>query len=298
MRKYKSIVILILLSLLFACNNNGSKADAYGNFETDELTISSEGSGKIIWLNVVEGESVDSGMVVGIIDTTQIALKRKQVEAQMRAVLSRLPNISAQVDVQNEQIKVLEVEKNRIANMLSDGAATQKQLDDVEGKISLARKQIDAINSQRISINTEVDVLKSQLNQLIDQQERCKIINPINGIVLSRFSQQGELIQMGRPIYKIANLDNLYLKVFISGSQLHQFIIGSEVNVYVDGSDSKLIEHKGIVSWISSSAEFTPKIIQTRDERVKMVYAVKIRVKNDGSLKIGMPGEVRLASDI
>jgi HlyD family secretion protein len=297
MKKFISILFPILIPLLFACNNNGIKADAYGNFETDELTVSSEASGKILWLSAAEGNRVDSAAVVGLIDTIQIALKRKQVEAQMQAVLSRLPNIAAQADVHSEQIKVLEVERNRISNMLADGAATRKQLDDVEGKISLARKQIDAINSQRISIKTELEVLQSQITQLQDQQARCKIFNPINGVVLSRFAQQGELIQMGRPIYKIANLDYLYLKVFISGSQLHEFKIGNNVYVYIDGHDSELIEHKGTVSWVSSNAEFTPKIIQTREERVKMVYAVKIRVKNDGSLKIGMPGEVRLMSE-
>ena len=286
------LFIYFLSILLIACNGSGSKADAYGNFETDEITVSSETGGRIIWLAVEEGQIIDSGKFVGLIDTTQIALRRKQVEAQIVAASSRIPNITAQANVQHEQIKVLNIERNRLTKLLADGAATQKQMDDVEGKIAIANKQIEAINSQRLSIVSEIEVLKTQLAQLIDQQAKCKVINPIKGTVLSRFSNQGEVVPMGKPIYKLANIDFLHLKVFVSGNQLHQFAIGDEVKVFIDGEDDNMIETTGIVSWVSSSAEFTPKIIQTREERVKMVYAVKIKVKNNGQLKIGMPGEV------
>jgi len=286
------LFIHFLSILLIACNGSGSKADAYGNFETDEITVSSETGGRIIWLAVEEGQIIDSGKFVGLIDTTQIALRRKQVEAQIVAASSRIPNITAQANVQHEQIKILNIERNRLTKLLADGAATQKQMDDVEGKIAIANKQIEAINSQRLSIVSEIEVLKTQLAQLIDQQAKCKVINPIKGTVLSRFSNQGEVVPMGKPIYKLANIDFLHLKVFVSGNQLHQFAIGDEVKVFIDGEDDNMIETTGIVSWVSSSAEFTPKIIQTREERVKMVYAVKIKVKNNGQLKIGMPGEV------
>ena len=286
------LFIYFLSILLIACNGSGSKADAYGNFETDEITVSSETGGRIIWLAVEEGQIIDSGKFVGLIDTTQIALRRKQVEAQIVAASSRIPNITAQANVQHEQIKILNIERNRLTKLLADGAATQKQMDDVEGKIAIANKQIEAINSQRLSIVSEIEVLKTQLAQLIDQQAKCKVINPIKGTVLSRFSNQGEVVPMGKPIYKLANIDFLHLKVFVSGNQLHQFAIGDEVKVFIDGEDDNMIETTGIVSWVSSSAEFTPKIIQTREERVKMVYAVKIKVKNNGQLKIGMPGEV------
>lgn len=292
MKKYSMLFIYFLSILLIACNGSGSKADAYGNFETDEITVSSETGGRIIWLAVEEGQIIDSGKFVGLIDTTQIALRRKQVEAQIVAASSRIPNITAQANVQHEQIKVLNIERNRLTKLLADGAATQKQMDDVEGKIAIANKQIEAINSQRLSIVSEIEVLKTQLAQLIDQQAKCKVINPIKGTVLSRFSNQGEVVPMGKPIYKLANIDFLHLKVFVSGNQLHQFAIGDEVKVFIDGEDDNMIETTGIVSWVSSSAEFTPKIIQTREERVKMVYAVKIKVKNNGQLKIGMPGEV------
>jgi HlyD family secretion protein len=293
--RIKNIIYWPFCAILFvACNDNGYKSDAYGNFEVDEITVSAEASGRVIWLSVEEGTTTDSGQVVGLIDTTQIALKRNQLKAQIKAAASRLPNITAQVEVQLEQIKVLEVDRNRLANMLSDGAATQKQLDDLDGKISITKKQIKAIETQQVSIHAEIDVLKTQLVQVDDQIERCKVINPSKGSILVRFIQQGEVVPMGKPIYKLANMDYLFLKVFVAGDQLHRYKIGDEVLVNIDGDDGKIIEYKGNVSWISSSAEFTPKIIQTRDERVKMVYAVKIRVQNDGILKIGMPGEVVL----
>ena len=179
---------------------------------------------------------------------------------------------------------------------MADGAATQKQLDDVSGRISIAEKQIDAIETQRKSVVAEMEVLKTQLSQINDQLKRCKIENPVRGTVLVRFAQQGEVTAPGKPIYKISNIDFLYLKVFVTGNQLSNFAIGEKVKVFIDSENNELVEKEGIVSWVSSSAEFTPKIIQTRDERVKMVYAVKIKVKNDGSLKIGMPGEVRINS--
>jgi len=291
MIRRRIIFIELLAIMLVACNGNGPKADAYGNFETDEIMVSAEATGKILWLSVVEGETIDSGIVVGLIDTSQIALRRKQLSAQVKAVSSRLPSISAQAEVQHEQIRVLEVDRNRLSNMLVDGAATQKQLDDVDGRISLARKQIEAIETQRISISAEIDVLKTQLAQVEDQLSKCKIVNPTAGTILARFAQQGEVAPMGKPLYKLADMNYLYLKVFVTGEQLHRFALGKKVKILIDGTNEQMIEKEGVVSWVSSNAEFTPKIIQTREERVKMVYAVKVRVKNDGMLKIGMPGE-------
>jgi len=297
--KIKSMFFISALAVaIVSCNGNGEKADAYGNFETDEVTVSSEATGRLLNFSVDEGESLKEGVVVGLVDTSQIALKRKQVAAQINAAASRLPNIVAQADVQREQIRILEVDHERFKNMLADGAATQKQLDDVEGRISLANKQIDAIETQRKSVVAEIDVLKTQLVQIDDQLQRCRVVNPVAGTVLVRFAQQGEIVAMGKPLYKIANMDFLYLKVFVTGDQLSSFAIGEKMNVFVDGENGELLEKEGTVSWVSSSAEFTPKIIQTRDERVKMVYAVKVKVKNDGDLKIGMPGEVFLKKQV
>ncbi|HPE18255.1 MAG TPA: HlyD family efflux transporter periplasmic adaptor subunit [Tenuifilaceae bacterium] len=297
--KIKSMFFISALAVaIVSCNGNGEKADAYGNFETDEVTVSSEATGRLLNFSVDEGESLKEGVIVGLVDTSQIVLKRKQVAAQINAAASRLPNIVAQADVQREQIRILEVDHERFKNMLADGAATQKQLDDVEGRISLANKQIDAIETQRKSVVAEIDVLKTQLVQIDDQLQRCRVVNPVAGTVLVRFAQQGEIVAMGKPLYKIANMDFLYLKVFVTGDQLSSFAIGEKMNVFVDGENGELLEKEGTVSWVSSSAEFTPKIIQTRDERVKMVYAVKVKVKNDGDLKIGMPGEVLLKKQV
>jgi HlyD family secretion protein len=296
MKLHTFIVIAAISLALISCNGNGEKADAYGNFETDEITVSAEMAGRILNLKVEEGDEIPEGQIVGLIDTTQIALKRVQLEAQINAAASRLPNISAQADVQREQIRILKVDLERFTKMMADGAATQKQLDDVSGRISIAEKQIDAIETQRKSVVAEMEVLKTQLSQINDQLKRCKIENPVRGTVLVRFAQQGEVTAPGKPIYKISNIDFLYLKVFVTGNQLSNFAIGEKVKVFIDSENNELVEKEGIVSWVSSSAEFTPKIIQTRDERVKMVYAVKIKVKNDGSLKIGMPGEVRINS--
>ena len=296
MKLHTFIVIAAISLALVSCNGNGEKADAYGNFETDEITVSAEMAGRILNLKVEEGDEIPEGQIVGLIDTTQIALKRVQLEAQINAAASRLPNISAQADVQREQIRILKIDLERFTKMMADGAATQKQLDDVSGRISIAEKQIDAIETQRKSVVAEMEVLKTQLSQINDQLKRCKIENPVRGTVLVRFAQQGEVTAPGKPIYKIANIDFLYLKVFVTGNQLSNFAIGEKVKVFIDSENNELVEKEGIVSWVSSSAEFTPKIIQTRDERVKMVYAVKIKVKNDGSLKIGMPGEVRINS--
>ena len=293
-----ALSIPILGVLLMSCNGNGKKADAYGNFEADEITVSSEASGRILWFSATEGQSIDSGKIVGLIDTSQISLRRKQLLTQITAGASRLPNITAQAEVQREQIRVLEVDRNRLENMLNDGAATQKQLDDVDGRISMAKKQIDAIETQRISVNAEIEVLKSQLAQIDDQLAKCRVVNPASGVVLVRFAQQGEIVPMGKPLYKLANIDYLYLKVFISGDQLNQFEIGKKLRIFIDDVEGQLLESEGVVSWVSENAEFTPKIIQTREERVKMVYAVKIRVKNDGKLKIGMPAEVLLNNGI
>ena len=296
MKLHTFIVIAAISLALISCTGNGEKADAYGNFETDEITVSAEMAGRILNLKVEEGDEIPEGQIVGLIDTTQIALKRVQLEAQINAAASRLPNISAQADVQREQIRILKVDLERFTKMMADGAATQKQLDDVSGRISIAEKQIDAIETQRKSVVAEMEVLKTQLSQINDQLKRCKIENPVRGTVLVRFAQQGEVTAPGKPIYKISNIDFLYLKVFVTGNQLSNFAIGEKVKVFIDSENNELVEKEGIVSWVSSSAEFTPKIIQTRDERVKMVYAVKIKVKNDGSLKIGMPGEVRINS--
>ncbi len=294
-----SIIALVLVGILTtSCNRNGNKADAYGTFETDEITVSAEVSGKLISFNIDEGEQVIKGQEVGYIDSIQIYLKLKQLLSQIDAIKTKIPNINAQSDVQTEQLNVLGIEYERIKKMFADGAATQKQLDDIIGRINLAKKQKDAIDVQKTSVFAEIPALNAQVEQIKDQLRRCKVINPTDGTVLITYVNQFESVMQGKALYKLANMEYMYLRAYISGIQLHSFQPGNTVKVYIDSENDELIEMQGTITWVSSEAEFTPKIIQTREERVKLVYPIKVKVKNDGRIRIGMPAEVRLMSKV
>jgi HlyD family secretion protein len=248
-------------------------------------------------LNVEEGKTLSSGMLIGIIDTTNLVLQKKQLYAQKAAIASNIQNIQSQIAVQEQMKKNLQVDKSRVEKLLTDGAATQKQLDDINGQMDVIDQNMASIKTQKDVIIAELSVLNTQIAQVQESISKCKIINPISGIVLEKYAEQNEITAFGKPLYKIADMEEMILRVYISGSQLPIVNIGNEVEVIVDkdaGTNRKLV---GTVSWVSESAEFTPKIIQTKEERVNMVYAVKIRVKNDGSLKIGMPGEVNFNND-
>ena len=291
-------IAIVAGSLMFiSCNRSGNKADAYGTFETDEVTISAEASGKLTNFNIDEGDQLKAGQLVGTIDSVQLILKLKQLESQIEAVKAKIPNISAQADVQTEQLNVLNIEYDRIKKMFADGAATQKQMDDIEGRISLAKKQKEAIDIQKSSVYAEIPALNAQVEQIKDQINRCKVVNPADGKVLVTYVNQFESVIQGKALYKMANMDYMYLRAYIAGNQLHSFQPGSKVKVYIDKEDGTMIELEGTITWVSSEAEFTPKIIQTLEERVKLVYPIKVKVKNDGNLRIGMPAEVRLMSN-
>ncbi len=284
-------IIFILAVVLVSCSGNENLSDAYGNFESDDVVVSAEANGKILVLNIQEGQKLNKGQVVGYIDSTDLVLKKQQLLAQKQAVASKIENIKAQIEVQEQQKKNLLVDKERVEKMLKDGAATQKQLDDINGKIDLVNAQISSINTQNVSVHSEMEVIKTQIAQVEEGIKKCKIINPLKGTVLEKYAEQGEITAFGKPVYKIANLDELYLRVYVSGDQLPHIKIGQQAEVLIDNTKKENSKLTGVVTWISANAEFTPKIIQTKEERVNMVYAVKIRVKNDGSLKIGMPGE-------
>jgi len=293
-----AIVLVAGSLILISCNRNGNKADAYGTFETDEVTISAEVSGKLTNFSIDEGDQVKAGQLVGTIDSVQLILKLKQLESQIEAVKSKIPNISAQSDVQTEQLNVLNIEYERLKKMFTDGAATQKQMDDIEGRISLAKKQKEAIDVQKSSVYAEIPALNAQVDQIKDQIHRCKIVNPADGKVLVTYVNHFESVVQGKALYKMANMEYMYLRAYVAGNQLHSFQPGSKVKVYIDKEDGNLIELEGTITWVSSEAEFTPKIIQTREERVKLVYPIKVKVKNDGNLRIGMPAEVRLINNV
>lgn len=290
--KFQLLVVLLAL-MVFGCSTKEEKSDAYGNFETDPVIVSSETAGKIISLNIEKGQKLEAGYVAALVDTVQTELKVQQILAQMDAVNSRRQGIQAQIAVFEEQIKSLEINKKRVAEMLNDGAATQKQLDDITGQMDVIGKQISSTKTQFTSVTKEIQVLETQLASTRDQLNRCKVLSPATGTVLETYIEAGELTTPGKPLFKLANLDELTLKVYISGTQLPEVKIGQEVSVLIDKDKNRFETLSGTVSWISPEAEFTPKIIQTKEERVKLVYAVKVAVKNDGTLKIGMPGEVR-----
>ena len=285
-------LISIIAIVLASCNGSKDLSDAYGNFEVDEIIVSAEANGKLLLLNAEEGKVINNNQLVAIIDTIDYVLKRKQLKAQKRAISSRIENIQSQIDVQKQQKKNLLIDKKRIEKLLKDGAATQKQLDDINGQIDLIDSQIESIKTQNVAVHAELEVVNTQISQIEESINKCKIKNPIKGIVLEKYAEENEITTFGKPLYKIADMHEMILRVYVSGGQLPKISLGQEVEVLIDKDDKTNQKLKGIISWISESAEFTPKIIQTKEERVNMVYAVKIKVKNDGSLKIGMPGEV------
>jgi len=286
------LIILLLPALLAACNGNENSSDAYGNFEAKDVIISAEAQGKIIQFNLEEGQSLKAGQKLGFIDTVPLSIQREQLLAQKQAVASKKANVNAQIEVQEQQKKVLETEKDRIEQLYNDNAATKQQYDDITGKYDVVEKQIAATKTQISSIVREMNVIDKQVKLMNEQISRATITNPIDGTVLEKYLEENEIAIIGKALYKIALLDDIDLRVYVSGSQLPNIKIGQDVKVLIDKDSETNQEYVGKVFWISDQAEFTPKIIQTKEERVNMVYAVKVRVKNDGKLKIGMPGEV------
>lgn len=288
----RNLVIITSCILLASCGRNEKLSDAYGNFEAVTVSVSAESSGKIIELTVEEGQKLDQGAIIGRIDSTEQYLRKMQLLAQKSAVATKQAGVQGQINVQLQQIANLRVEKERILRLLEDKAATPKQLDDISGAIELAEKQVASIQTQVAGIREELNVIDRQIDQVNEALRKCTIRNPLDGTVLVKYAQAGEITGPGKTLYKIANLDELELKVYVPGDQLPSVKIGQKVEVLIDKDKKSNRKLQGTVSWISQKAEFTPKIIQTKEERVDLVYGVKVRVPNDGSLKISMPGEV------
>jgi HlyD family secretion protein len=288
---------IALTTILFSCSNGNGNFDATGTFESDEVIVSSEAMGKLLIFDVEEGSILKQNQVVGVVDTTQLYLKKRQLQANIRAVLSKQPDIPTQLAAIQEQIATAEREKNRIENLVKSEAATTKQLDDINSQLDVLNKQYDATKSiltiTKQGIQNEALPLIAQVEQIQDQINKSIITNPINGTVLTRYTMQDEITSNGKALYKIANLSEMILRAYINGDQLGQVKLNQKVKVYVDKGDGEQKELQGIIYWVSSKAEFTPKTIQTKDERANLVYAIKVRVKNDGYLKIGMYGEVK-----
>ncbi|HEY8512958.1 MAG TPA: HlyD family efflux transporter periplasmic adaptor subunit [Cyclobacteriaceae bacterium] len=285
------IGLIAAILLLTSCSNDNGKADGYGNFEATEITVSAEGTGKLMSFNLEEGDRLTDGQVIGYIDTIQLSLKKAQLQASRQKILASSSSVLSQIGVYREQERTLTVERDRILRLMKDSAATQRQLDDVEGRLSVLQRQIASVRAQNASVLSELESLEAQLAQLDDQIKKCIIRNPQAGTVLIKYAEPGEVTAFGKPLYRIGKLDEMILRVYVSETQLPSLTISKEVDVRIDDAES-MRTLPGTITWISSSAEFTPKVIQTKEERVNLVYAVKVSVKNDGALKIGMPGEM------
>jgi len=289
----KIFLSLALLSLfLSSCSNDKNNSDAYGNFEAVETIVSAEASGRLQIFKVEEGQMIEADMEVGLIDTAQLYLKKIQLDEQKNTVKTKFQSVFSQVSVLQQQKKNALIERDRMEKLIKDEAGTKKQLDDINGNINVIDKQINSVQATNSTTFGEIKTLDAQIEQIEDQINKSSIINPVKGTVLSKFAEQSEIVSYGKPLYKIADLTIIELRVYVSGDQLPGVKIGQIVKVLIDSGKKEYKEYEGTVSWISAKAEFTPKIIQTKEERVNLVYAVKIKVKNDGSLKIGMPGEV------
>ena len=287
----KKIITFLILTSLISCNKNSDKADGYGNFEATEVTISAEANGKIDYLKLEEGDVLEPNSQVGLVDTTQLYFNKQQLIASKNTVYSKSANVLSQIKVLQEQLKTTQIEKKRILNMFAENAATKRQVDEIDGKVSVIQEQIKSVETQNAPIVNEVKSIDVQIDKINDQIQKSKIINPIKGTVLSKYAEPNEVTAFGKPIYKIADISEMTLRVYISETQLSQIKVGQKVTVKID-TEKEMKTFPGTISWISSSAEFTPKVVQTKEERVNLVYAVKIKVKNDGTLKIGMPAEM------
>lgn len=290
----KTTLTLFILISLISCSKNNEKADGYGNFEATEVTISAEANGKIDYLKLEEGDVLEPNMQVGLVDTTQLYFNKQQLIASKSTVLSKSSNVLSQINVLKEQLKTTLTEQKRIQNMFAENAATKRQVDEIIGKVNVLQEQIKSVGTQNAPIANEAQSIDIQIEKINDQIQKSKIINPIKGTVLAKYAEPNEVTAFGKPLYKIADISEMTLRVYVSETQLAQIKVGQTVTVKID-AEKEMKSYPGTISWIASTAEFTPKIIQTKEERANLVYAVKVKVKNNGSLKIGMPAEMWIA---
>lgn len=297
MRSIKFAGIVLFLIIVAACGSGTPDYDATGTFETTEVLVSSEVSGKLLYLDIEEGSVLKANQQVGLVDTVQLYLKKKQLEASAKSVEGQLPDILKQVAALKKEIATAEREKHRVENLLKAGAANQKQLDDAEAHLEVLQKQLVAQGStllnSRESLTWQSSSVVIQVAQVDNQLMKCHITSPINGTVLAKYAEAGELAVTGKPLFKVADMEQMYIRAYITSEQLSQVKTGQKVRVFSDYGNDMRNEYPGMVTWISDRSEFTPKTILTKDERANLVYAIKIAVKNDGYLKIGMYGGVR-----
>ena len=292
---YSSLLVLALA--MTACGKGNKAYDASGVFESTEVTISAEGNGKIMSLGIQEGDRLEAGAVVGCIDTVQLFLSKVQLEASRRAVGSGRLNISRQIAALESQIVKQRQELDRFTKLEQAGASNRKQVEDIQAQLDILERQLaaqkESLQNANSNVSGQADAIEAQIAQLEDRIRKCVITSPVSGTVLAKYSEAGELAVQGRALFKVADLENIRLRSYITADQLTNIKLGQAVKVYADQGTSGRKEYAGTLVWISDKAEFTPKTIQTRDERANLVYAVKIAVKNDGLIKLGMYGEVK-----
>ena len=287
-----------LLSVLAVGCGNRDDFDATGTFEATEVTVSAEANGRILCFDVEEGDSVEAAVPVGAIDTVQLYLQKLQLERQVASARSSRPDVRKQATALREQIAQQQTERRRVENLLKDGAATTKQLDDIDAQLKILQGQLDALlstlHNNLASIDENSSAIELQIAQIEDRLSKCRIVSPVGGTVLAKYAEAGELAAVGRPLMKVADLGQVYLRAYFTSEQLSSLRLGQQVTVTADFGGDERIDYPGRITWIASESEFTPKSIQTRNSRANLVYAVKIAVKNDGRLKLGLYGEVKL----
>ena len=298
MKNITSKFFAILTITTFACGNQKNQADAYGTFEATEIMVASQSNGEITEAFINEGDVVKEGQLAYVTDTVQLHLKLKQLSAQFKALLSRKPNVSVQLEALQVQLKQAEHELTRIQKLYASNAATAKQKDDADALVKLIKSQLQAMESgltiNTNSINEEAQPISIQMEQTRDLLQKCRVYSPINGMVLNTYIEKGEMATIGKQLFKVVNMDELFLRAYVTGDLFAKLKLNSNAKVLVDDGNGGFKTYTGVVTWISNKAEFTPKTIQTKDERANLVYAVKVKVKNDGFIKIGMYGELKL----
>lgn len=293
----KTLTIMCIAILLAACNSNKKEYDATGTFEATETTVSAEQSGTLLNFALEEGDDVEAGQEIGLIDTTQIWLKIRQVTATKAVYQSQKPDLQKQIAVTRQQLAKAKTEQQRYRELVNDGAAPAKMLDDATSQVQVLQRQLDAqvstLNTQLSTLNSQMSATDVQTSQLRDQLQKCHIKSPAAGTVLEKYVERGEFVSPGKPLFKMGEVKQMFLRAYVTSAQLQNIKIGQAVKVFADYGNGQKKEYGGTISWISSRSEFTPKTIVTDDERADLVYAVKIAVKNDGYIKIGMYGEVK-----
>lgn len=293
----KLITMASAALLLAACGNSEKEYDATGTFEATETTISAEQNGTLLTFAINEGDEIEAGSEVGLIDTTQTWLKLQQARATQEVYQSQKPDMEKQTSATRQQLAKAQAEQQRYKELVADGAAPSKMLDDATNQVQVLQRQLAAqlssLSTNTNALSKQIAATEVQIDQLRDQLRKCHIKAPLKGTVLEKYAERGEFVAIGKPLFKMADMEQVYIRAYVTSAQLQSIRTGQQVKVFADYGDGKKQEYDGTVSWISSRSEFTPKTILTDDERADLVYAVKVRVKNDGFIKIGMYGEVK-----